>query len=615
LDLDEERTMLNSRVARAAMLLALWPGVLPAAAVPVGTELQLNAYTAGAQRNAVVACSTTNDFTVVWDGAATSDGSVSTVFAQRSNAAAQPLGVLFEATSQACSAQACDPSPAFDPSVCRADNGDFVVVWERPYGADGDGSAVAARRFDSTGTARGSEFQVNSYTRGYQYAPAIACKPSGDFIVVWQQEEGGQTGIFGRRFTSIGVTVGPEFHVDSRAAGYASSPRLALAEAGDFVVTWTGGGYFSSPDGSGLAVLARHFNSGGSPQGSEFVVNAFTLGYQQLPSIAHLTGAFVVAWESGDYYDTQDGGYAGIFARRLDDAAALVGSEFQVNGHTLEYQQRPTVAAAGDAFVIAWQSGDYYGSQDGSYAGIFARRFTSAGAPQSAEFQVNGYTPGDQAYPSACLDDLGNFLVAWDSLDQDGSDTGLFARRYAVTDLSGHVRYYAGNRPVPGAQIDLVGEPVPDATTNGAGGFSFATVGNEPRTLRPRRMGGMDQGVSSLDAAFVSQAKVGLRTFDAFQNLACDVTGNGTISSLDAAIIKQLKVGIIDRFPVAEQCGSDWAFAPRPAAGENQNALDPQIGTGFCQPGAIGFTPLVPPQSDQDFIGVLFGDCTGNWQP
>jgi hypothetical protein len=31
--------------------------------------------------------------------------------------------------------------------------------------------------------------------------------------------------------------------------------------------------------------------------------------------------------------------------------------------------------------------------------------------------------------------------------------------------------------------------------------------------------------------------------------------------------------------------------------------------------GRIAFDPLVGFAADQDFIAVLFGDCTGNWMP
>jgi hypothetical protein len=597
------------------MYVALSPALLYAAPAPVETEFRLNAHTVGEQRSVVLSCLTTNDFVAAWEGLDTGAGNVTTVFAQRLNAAGQPLGSPFEAGSESCVGQSCSLLPSFDPSLCRENDGDFVLAWERVYGFDGDGSAVVGRRFDSSGAPRGSEFQVNTYTRGYQYAPSVTCANDGAFIVVWQHEDGGQTGIFGRRFSSAGGGLGTEFRADATTAFDVSSPSVALGDANDFVVTWTSGGYFASPDGSGLAIRARRFGSGGAPISSEFAVNSFTIGYQHLPAIAHLPGTFVVVWESGDTYDTQDGGYAGVFARRLDASAVPLGSEFQVNGYTREYQQRPAVAAGANAFVVTWQSGDYYGSQDGSYAGVFARRFASTGVADGSEFQVNTHTPYDQVYPSACVDDLGNFLIAWDSFEQDGSDTGVFARRHAVADLSGHVRYYSGNRPVPSAEVDLIGEPIPDAMTNSAGGFSFAEVSSEPRTLRPRRLGGSDQGVSSLDAAYVSQAKVGLRVFDTYQAIACDVSGNGTISSLDAALIRQLKVGIVETFPVAEACDSDWAFVPNPAAASSQTSQEPTISGGSCQPGSITLAPLSPPASDQDFIGILFGDCTGNWAP
>ena len=563
--------MLGSHAARAVMYVVLSPALLYAASAPAGPELQLNAYTLGEQRNVVLSCLTTNDFIVAWEGVDSGEGTAATVFAQRLNAAGYPRGPLFEAASESCVGQSCALLPSFDPSVCREDDGDFVLAWERAYGFDGAGSAVVGRRFDSTGAARGSEFQVNTYTRGYQYAPSLTCAADGAFIVVWQQEDGGQTGIFARRFTSAGSAAGTELRADSSTAFEVGSPSVALGDGGDFVVTWTSGGYSASPDGSGLAVRARRFSSAGAALSSEFSVNSFGTGYQHLPAIAHLPGVFVVVWESGDYYDTQDGSYAGIFARRLNANAAPLGSEFQVNSYTREYQQRPADRRRRERLRrhlaerrLLWTAGRQLRRH-------LRAPLRSAGMPDGAEFQVNGYTPGDQVYASACVDDLGNFLVAWDSLDQDGSDAGLFARRYAVTDLSGHVRYYSGNRPVPAAEVDLIGEPLPDATTNSAGGFSFAQVADEPRTLQPRRFGGTDQGVSSLDSAYVSQAKVGLRTFDAFQEIACDVSGNGTISSFDAALIRQLKVGIIERFPVAEACGSDWAFVPDPAAAANQN--------------------------------------------
>lgn len=176
------------------------------------------------------------------------------------------------------------------------------------------------------------------------------------------------------------------------------------------------------------------------------------------------------------------------------------------------------------------------------------------------------------------------------------------------------MRYYRADRPVPGVQMELLGSPPRSDTTDETGSYSVPDVPFTTRTLQPRKTGDLGDAISSLDAAFVQQIRVGMRTADELQALACDVTGNGAISSLDAARISQRRVGIVDTFLVAETCGSDWVFVPDPAPA-NQTLVQPQIATGSCQPGAIVFPAAMPSLADQDFIAVLFGDCTGNWSP
>jgi len=108
-------------------------------------------------------------------------------------------------------------------------------------------------------------------------------------------------------------------------------------------------------------------------------------------------------------------------------APTPVGSEFVVNTHSTSYQAQPSVSsnASGD-FVVVWQSLN----QDGSGYGIFAQRFGSNGAPAGSEFQVNTYTTYDQRYPSVSLSDAGDFVVVWQSAGQDGSGYGVFAQRF-----------------------------------------------------------------------------------------------------------------------------------------------------------------------------------------
>ena len=111
------------------------------------------------------------------------------------------------------------------------------------------------------------------------------------------------------------------------------------------------------------------------------------------------------------------------------------------------------------------------------------------------------------------------------------------------------------------------------------------------------------------------ESRVGERTLDAEQFLACDVNGDGRVTSFDALRILQFKVGIISRFSVAQNCNSDWVFTPVPATISFQEVTSPTLSSATCVEGSIGYHPLAGSASNQDFSAVLFGDCSGNWQP
>jgi hypothetical protein len=181
--------------------------------------------------------------------------------------------------------------------------------------------------------------------------------------------------------------------------------------------------------------------------------------------------------------------------------------------------------------------------------------------------------------------------------------------------VSGHVRYYSNNGPVPNVKVDLIGGTPASAMTGTGGLFSFPSVVEENKVLRPSKSGGSGNGISSLDAALALQSSVNLITLTQNQAFACDVTGNGVVSSLDAALILQLKVGLITQFTIAQACGSDWLFRPMPAAAANQTLIEPVPLSSGCQPGGISYQPFAAPATGQDFLAILFGDCTGNWAP
>ncbi len=164
--------------------------------------------------------------------------------------------------------------------------------------------------------------------------------------------------------------------------------------------------------------------------GPEFQVNSYTSSTQRSPSVAiDPNGNFVVAWNSFN----QDGSSDGIFAQRFDNSAIPQGSEFQVNSYTSDIQYSPSVAIDTNGnFVVAWHSNN----QDGSNYGIFAQRFDQSANPLGSEFQVNSFTNSAQRDPSVAIDPNGNFVVAWHSDNQDGSNYGIFAAQGGEADLS-----------------------------------------------------------------------------------------------------------------------------------------------------------------------------------
>lgn len=65
------------------------------------------------------------------------------------------------------------------------------------------------------------------------------------------------------------------------------------------------------------------------------------------------------------------------------------GSEFLVNSHTASHQRKPSIAMDADGdFVVSWQS---YNQDDDGY-GVYAQRYSADGTEADAEFLVNSHT-------------------------------------------------------------------------------------------------------------------------------------------------------------------------------------------------------------------------------
>lgn len=243
-------------------------------------------------------------------------------------------------------------------------------------------------------------------------------------------------------------------------------------------------------------------------------------------------------------------------------------------------------------------------------SGGAVRQFCYA-VPSAASFPV-----GDTIVAAQFLGTNGNLGPRKEIVIRVGSTaTPTPTPTPVMRNVDGRIRYFSADRSVPDVTVRMAGPAQTSTSTDASGEYEFASLAEGDWTMTPEKTGSVLSAISSLDASYVLQETVGLRTFNAYERAAADVTGNGTVSSLDASRILQYKVGLLPRFDVANDCDSDWLFFPMPGPAQNQTVTDPHISAGDCQMGRISFDPLAGAAEEQDFYGVAFGDVTGSWMP
>jgi hypothetical protein len=365
----------------------------------------------------------------------------------------------------------------------------FVVVWQSNL-QDGSSYGVFGRRFSLSGASLGGEFRANTLTAGSQADPDVAVDARGDFVVAWTDYQGGPE-IKARRFDRSGAAVGDEFRANAYVTSIQAMPAVAIDPAGNFVVVWQSSGQ----DGNGYGVFGHRYDVNGASLGADFQVNTYVTGNQANPDVAYTAdGGFVVVFQGPDASTN------GVHARRFGANGAPVGAEFSltVSGAS---QFSPALAPLPQGgFVVAWTA---YG-QDGSHNGIFGRLFSAAGAPITGEIAVNTYTTNAQSFPAVAADGQGGFVVVWESVLQDGSDAGVAGQRF---DASGARRgaEFLANTVTAGAQMavavaaDSAGNFVTawDSAQDGSG---LAVVGRPFQGLVPFELAVDIQGNDVLEA-------------------------------------------------------------------------------------------------------------------
>lgn len=217
-----------------------------------------------------------------------------------------------------------------------------------------------------------------------------------------------------------------------------STRAVAMAPTGGFVVTWASVGQDGDTPNNG-GIYAQRYGKDGTKVGGELRVDITNGINQRAPSVAvDGSGNFVISWSafSPDTLSFE------VYAKRYDSNGNVLKEEFLVNTPldpvpadsilgtgTFDNQRNSSIAmnAVGD-FVVVWESQN----QDTDGYGIYAKRFSADGQPIGNAFQVNTVSPNNQQNAAVAIATNGSFVVVWESEVQDGSGWGIFAQRYGA---------------------------------------------------------------------------------------------------------------------------------------------------------------------------------------
>ena len=154
------------------------------------------------------------------------------IFARRYDAAGTALGNEFKVNTQ--------PRNCDNPALAATTNGSFTVVWEQRSDVRTNSLDILARSYAAAGAAVAEPAVVNATTYGDQYAPQLATQ--GDtHLVIWTSlgQDGSFEGVYGRGLTVTGAPTGDEFRVNTTTLNRQFQPAVAADSAGRLLVVWS----------------------------------------------------------------------------------------------------------------------------------------------------------------------------------------------------------------------------------------------------------------------------------------------------------------------------------------------------------------------------------------
>ncbi|MDA0781250.1 MAG: putative Ig domain-containing protein [Rickettsiales bacterium] len=393
--------------------------------LPVSTpEIFVNTTTVGNQDTPAITALTGGGHVIVWKNEVSDD--YYKVYGQMFDAFGNKIGAEIVVSEDVNSGD------LYDVTILGTSDGGFWVGWQN-YDYDPSvyyniGSYI--QRYDNLGNKIGTDpIRVINDGDNAQNNISMTELTNGNISVVWDAmnfSPSGQTDmdIYNQIFDINGNAVTTPVLVNEYVTLGQYEPIVTALSNGGYVISWNG----RIDSVTTTQSLAKIYDSTGVILVNEFLLSEdLSIDNRNVQLSALDNGKFAAIWvtSSEDAYDTD------INGRIYDSSGLPLSEEFVVNDETFFWQQQPSVHTLDNGhFVVVWSS--LY--QDNHQSGVFGQVFDENGNKLGGEFLINETTFGTQNMPTITSIGGGEFVVAWISIDQDGSEGGVYSKTFTESD-------------------------------------------------------------------------------------------------------------------------------------------------------------------------------------
>ncbi|MBN2105520.1 chitobiase/beta-hexosaminidase C-terminal domain-containing protein [bacterium] len=535
----------------------------------------------------------------------------------------------------------------WEPGIAADDNGNFIIVWpdNRQVIQEWSKFEIYAQYFDSAGCAIGGNFCINENAgTHHRYHAEADFDQDGNFYITWCEIENiGHELVYPyhirvRRFTHEGVPIGNTIQVTDELAGNENyNPTIAVRDNGQFMVAWQGNGH----------IYSRLYDENASPLTPCRYVNDFQFERVQQTEIAvSRSGTYIIVWQ--DSYLNHPDAY--IYGQRFTANGDAVFGNFRIDNETEQHRRvHPAIAMSQSGnFAVSWGMENSLTSS----RAILCRLYNHVAQRQGEPFQVNTPYEGASLYlnGSAMAADDSVFVVVWIQ------DSELYGQLYSINGTALGENFQitntqcgtnpsvamCGNRVfstwwsgrdiwaniVAFGPADTVLAPVfsPAPGTYSASQNISIQCGTEDAVIR-YTLDGSDPTEESdtylMPLSVISTNTIKARAYKDGYISSPIIEGTYTIVesvSLAGSVtwfggqtgMENVVMTLAGDTEESAQTGNDgnYEFGALPSGVDY--GLEPEKTGFFFQPASYTYHNLSDDRQNQDFIGSLYGDVSGN---